>query len=283
MENYNKLECPAGRPRSIKIFSDLNLNTAQYVWTKDTMYYMFHLVKMSNYFGNDLWYHLVAKSWNCIRVQLQVPDSNKKCHGTTIFITSLKPKCLNPGSFIHLFLSAYCTACVTHWVCVCFCVFSGVCPCVGPPWSQTVAAGSTLHSCYTGNRRVVYALQTPAYLELHHHEEPRSDRTANDSGDAAPEVARRSTTFCEEVGTWEQNKVWMIMFLFFWQFWNRKRHRHHETPLGGFMFAIWSEEFHILRTWSDYWLCNSVLVYLNFQTSLIQFVSTGDLQKYIYI
>lgn len=36
-------------------------------------------------------------------------------------------------------------------------------------------------------------------MELHHHEEPRSDRTADDSGDAAPQAAGRSTELYKEV------------------------------------------------------------------------------------
>lgn len=85
------------------------------------------------------------------------------------------------------------------------CAFSGVCPCVRPPWRGPVAPGSTFFSRYPSNRRVVHALQTPLDVELHHHEEPRSHWTANDSGDAAPEVAGWSTEFHKEVWTQEQN------------------------------------------------------------------------------
>lgn len=43
-------------------------------------------------------------------------------------------------------------------------------------------------------------------MELHHYEEPRSNRTADDRGDTAPEIAGRSTKLYKEVKVVEQNK-----------------------------------------------------------------------------
>lgn len=128
-----------------------------------------------------------------------------------IWVTSLKPKCLISGFFLNTVSG--CVLCSSGLTCMLtfqtlwLCAFSGVCPCVWPPWSQPVAAGGTFFSQHPSNRCVVFAVKTHADLELHHHEKPRSDRTANDSGDAAPEVAGRSTEFYKEVGMQEPTNM----------------------------------------------------------------------------